>query len=148
MQGYFGKSSGKGKTILLAEGDACVRILVREYLEANGFEVKDAGSASETLRLAGAWGGRRPDLLVTAAQLPDASGSWLAGVLKDGERPGLAVVYLVWEDLGVETLGGGARHVLKPFSFLQLHEAVEDALVAVEADSLRPRPVPWYGYAN
>lgn len=137
-----------GKTILLAEGDDCLRLLVREYLESSGFEVKDAPTAKEALRLAGIWGGNRPDLLVSAVHLPDASGSWLAGVLRDRERPGLAVVYLVWDDLNMGTLHGPDRHVQKPFSFLQLHAALEDAFVAVEPD-LRDTgrwPTPGYYY--
>lgn len=122
--------NGNGAGVLLVDGDDCVRILIREYLEANGFEVKDTASASEALRLAGSWGGSNPKLLVSAVQLPDASGAWLAGLLRRRDRPGLAVVYLVIEELNVETLGGDDRHVQKPFSFLQLHAAIDDALAA------------------
>lgn len=144
---------GNGLGILLVDGDDCVRILVREYLEANGFEVKDTGTASEALRLAGNWGGSNPKILVTAAHLPDASGAWLAGLLKRRDRPGMAVVYLVLDDLLVETLSGADCHVQKPFSFLQLHAAIEDALVAQEPDLpaswAAPRqPTPWYGYGT
>ena len=78
----YGPSNGNGLSVLLVDGDDCVRILVREYLEASGFQVKDAATASEALRLAGTWGGGDPKLLVTAAHLPDASGAWLAGLLK------------------------------------------------------------------
>lgn len=63
---------------------------------------------------------------------------------------GLAVVYLILDDLIVETLNGEDGHVQKPFSFLQLHSAIEDALVAREADqpvswSAPGHPAPWYG---
>ncbi len=144
----YGPSYGNGLRTLLVDGDDCTRILVREYLEANGFEVKDAATASEALRLAGAWGGEGPRLLVTAAHLPDASGAWLAGALRRGHRPGMAAVYLVYDDLNLETLNGGDRHVQKPFSFLQLHSAIEDGLVAREPEfPARHRfPEVWYGY--
>lgn len=141
-----GTSNGNGKTILLADQDECVRLLVREYLESAGFEVKDAATASEALRLAGAWGRGRPDLLMSAVQLPDASGAWLAGQLRHKNRPDMAAVYLVWDDLNMETLFGPDRHVQKPFSFLQIHEAVEEALVAVEPELPSARPLQWYGF--
>lgn len=146
-------SHGNGMGILLADGDDCVRVLVREYLEANGFEVKDTATAADALRLAGNWGGGNPKVLVTAAHLPDASGAWLAGLLRRRDRPGLAVVYLVLDDLMVETLHGEDCHVQKPFSFLQLHSAIEDALVAKESDQpvswARPGyPAPWHGYGT
>jgi DNA-binding response OmpR family regulator len=153
MMKWKAPSHGNGLGVLLVDGDDCVRILVREYLEANGFEVKDTATASEALRLAGNWGGGNPRLLVTAAHLPDASGAWLAGLLKRRHMPGLAVVYLVLDDLIVETLNGEDRHVQKPFSFLQLHSAVEEALVSREPDSPASwrtpgHPAPWLGYAD
>jgi DNA-binding response OmpR family regulator len=145
--------NGSGVGVLLVDGDDCIRILVREYLEANGFEVKDTALASEALRLAGSWGGGHPKILVTAVHLPDASGAWLAGLLRRRDRPGMAVVYLVIDDLNVETLSGDDRHVQKPFSFLQLHAAINDALVAKVPDMpnhwASPRyPAPWFGYGS
>lgn len=142
---YFnGAQNANGKTILLVDGDDCLRILVREYLEANGFAVKDAPTTAEALRVAGGWGGGRPDLLVSAVHLPDASGAWLAGLLRRRDRPGLAVVYLVYDDMNLDAFDRTGRHLQKPFSFLQLHAAVEDALVTAESD--RPIPRPVYGF--
>ena len=63
----------------------------------------------------------------------------------------MAVVYLVFDSLSMETFDGADQHVQKPFSFLQLHSAVEGALVGKEPDpqdsgALRRIPTPWHGY--
>lgn len=146
-----GTGNMNGTGILLAEGDDCLRILVREYLESDGFEVKDASTAAEALRLAGGWGGGNPKLLVTAMRLPDVTGAQLAGILRRRGRSGLAVVYLVFDELNMETLKGADRHVQKPFSFLQLRSAIEEALAGMEpvaqaARALPAYPKPWQGY--
>jgi DNA-binding response OmpR family regulator len=139
----FGVRNENGQTILLVEGNDCLRTLMREYLESNGFEVKDAPDTSEAMRLAGVWGPNRPDLLLTAAGLPDGSGSWMAGRLRGGRNPRLAVVYLVENELDMDTLGGEDFHVQKPFSFVQLHAAVEEALIEAERKEAAPRPALW-----
>jgi DNA-binding response OmpR family regulator len=138
----FGVSNENGKKILLVEQDDCLRVLIREYLDANGFEVKDAGTASEALRMAGAWSHRGPDLLLTEPRLSDASGSWLAGMLRR-DRKDMDVIYLIRDELNMETLHGGDGHVHKPFSFLQLHAAIDEAFLAAEMEEHEPRPAAW-----
>ena len=139
----FGLRNENGQTILLVEGDDCLRTLMREYLEGNGFEVKDASDASEAMRLAGVWGSYRPDLLLTSADLPNASGSRIARELKKRSNPRLAVVYLVENGLDMDTLGGSDFHVQKPFSFIQLHSAIEEALMEAQRKAEAPRPALW-----
>jgi DNA-binding response OmpR family regulator len=119
-----------------------LRVLIREYLDANGFEVKDAGAASEALRMASGWGHGGPDLLLTEPRLTDASGSWLAGMLRR-DRKDLDVIYLIRDELNMETLHEGDNHVHKPFSFLQLHAAIDEAFLASEREEHAPRPAAW-----
>jgi DNA-binding response OmpR family regulator len=139
----FGIRNENGQTILLVEGDDCLRTLMREHLEANGFEVKDAAEASEAMRLAGVWGSKRPDLLLTSAELPNASASWMARELKKRSNPRMAVVYLVENELDMATLDGADFHVQKPFSFIQLLSAVEEALIEAERKGAGARPALW-----
>src|SRR5690606_11637863 len=106
-----------GQTILLVEGDHCLRILIREYLEANGYKVKDAPTAQEAMRLAGAWGSNNPNILVADSSLPDATGASLAGKLRERFNESMPAVYLVGGELDMHTLDGEDRHVQKPFSF-------------------------------
>lgn len=147
----IGKGRGEGMGILLVDADENLRLLVREYLEANGYAVKDAGTAVEALRMAGGWGGGNPKLLLTALRLPDGSGDWLADQLRRRARTGMAVVYMVYDEMSVSVLEGENRHVQKPFSFLQLRKAVAEALENRRTAAAGPRslpwyPAPWYGY--
>jgi DNA-binding response OmpR family regulator len=139
----FGISNENGQTILLVEENECLRTLIREYLEANGFEVKAAPDSAEAMRLAALWGPNRPDLLLTNVHLGDASGSWLAGMLRGRTRERMAVVYLVNGELNMETLNGSDLHVQKPFSFLQLHAAVDEAMAAALKSAPATRPGAW-----
>jgi CheY-like chemotaxis protein len=134
----------KGAGILLVDADETVRLLVREYLEAQGYAVKDAGTAAEALRLAGSWGGGEPKALLTAMHLPDGPGDWLANMVRRRHRTGLAVVYLVHDEMSAAVLEGDNRHVQKPFSFLELGEAVEGALADARAAAKGPASLAGY----
>jgi DNA-binding response OmpR family regulator len=136
-------SNANGGTILLVEENDCLRLLLREYLEANGFEVKDAVAASEALWLAGIWGRNRPEMLIIDADIRDESGCRLADLLRKRHRADMAVIYLVKGELDMETLDGMDRHIQKPFSFLQLHSSIDESFAAAERDMLAPKPAPW-----
>lgn len=143
--------TAKRESILLVDPDETVRLLVREYLESQGHPVKDAGTGAEGLRLAGSWGGSDPQVLLTAMHLPDGTGDWLADLLRRRHRTGMAVVYLVYDEMSAAVLEGGNQHVQKPFSVLQLREAIDDALesrraAATGPGSLAGYPRPRLGY--
>ena len=82
--------------------------------------MKDAGTGAEALRLAGSWGGNDPQVLLTAMYLPDGPGDWLVDLLRRRHRTGMAVVYLVYDEMSAVVLEDGNQHVQKPFSVLQL----------------------------
>lgn len=145
--------NGKAKadSILLADPDETVRLLIREYLEAQGHPVKDAGTGAEAFRLAGSWGGSDPKVLVTALRLPDGTGDGLADLLRRRHQSGMAVVYLVYDEMSAAVLEGGDRHVQKPFSVLQLKEAIDEALECARGSAAGPSslagfPRPRMGY--
>jgi len=143
--------TAKCESILLVDPDETVRLLVREYLEAQGHPVKDAGTAAEALRLAGSWGGNDPKVLLTAMRLPDGPGDWLADLLQRRHLTGMTVVYLVYDEMSAAVLDSGCRYVQKPFSVLQLREAIDEALESSRAaatgpGSLAAYPRPWLGY--
>jgi DNA-binding response OmpR family regulator len=145
-----GIGTAKGAGILLVDADETVRLLVREYLEAQGYAVKDAGTAAEALRLAGCWGGGEPKALLTAMHLPDGPGDWLADMVRRRHPSGLAVVFLVYDEMSAAVLAGENRYVQKPFSFLELSEAIDGALEASRAAagpaSLAGYPRPRLGF--
>jgi CheY-like chemotaxis protein len=132
------------ESILLVDPDETVRLLIREYLEAQGHRVKDAGTAAEGLRLAGCWGGGDPKVLLTAMRLPDGPGDWLADLIRRRHPSGVAVVYLVYDEMSAAVLEAGNRHVQKPFSVLQLREAIDDALDSVREAATGPASLAGY----
>jgi CheY-like chemotaxis protein len=147
----MGYGKEKADSILLVDPDETVRLLIREYLEAQGYAVKDAGTVAEALRLAGSWGGGDPKILLTAMRLPDGPGDWLANLLRRRHRTGMAVVYLVYDEMSAAVLEGEDRHVQKPFSVLQLREAIDGALAGSRGPGAGPAslagfPRPRMGY--
>jgi DNA-binding response OmpR family regulator len=62
---------GKGASILIVEDDEQIAELMRDFLEAEGFRVRHAGSGQETSEQL-AHG--RPDLVLLDVMLPDESG--------------------------------------------------------------------------
>jgi two-component system KDP operon response regulator KdpE len=79
-------------TILLVEDEALLRQAFRTLLEANGYEVCEAGTAAEALAQAAA---RRPDLVLLDLGLPDRDGTEVLRELRAREGgAGIAIVAL------------------------------------------------------
>ena len=80
------------ETVLLAEDDGTVRLLVREALRAHGYKVLDARDGLEAIRLAERE--KDPvDLLLTDMVMPGMSGRELATTLR-AKHPNLKVLYM------------------------------------------------------
>jgi excisionase family DNA binding protein len=65
------QSSGSGPLVLIVDDDERLREYVRVNLEAEGYEVREAGSAEEAL---GALGERSPDLILLDVMMPQIDG--------------------------------------------------------------------------
>ncbi|HEY1190866.1 MAG TPA: PAS domain-containing protein, partial [Gemmata sp.] len=84
---------GRGdETVLVTEDDAAVRGVIRLALRSHGYEVLEAGSGEEAVRVAAAHAGPI-HLLVTDVVMPGMGGRELATRLT-AARPGLSVLYL------------------------------------------------------
>jgi hypothetical protein len=124
-----------GKTILLAEDERGVRLLLRTTLESNGYSLLEAGSGEEALSRAQAHQGRI-DLLLTDVVMPGMSGAALAErVVANQDRAGLKIVFMsgytgdataqaVLDDLR----GAGAELLAKPFTPDALLRKVQELL--------------------
>jgi len=77
-------------TILLVDDHALIRDLLREKLEAEGFDVHATGNTTEALELATEL---RPEVAVFDIDMPGRSTFEIARVLQD-ESPGTRVVFL------------------------------------------------------
>jgi two-component system cell cycle sensor histidine kinase/response regulator CckA len=83
--------SDSGRTVLLAEDEDVVRMLVREMLEASGYAVLEASSGEGAIDLSEAHGGEI-DLLLTDVVMPGMNGPALAKALSES-RPSMRVLY-------------------------------------------------------
>ncbi len=129
-------------TVLLAEDEPAVRMLVREALDRAGYRVLEAEDGMEALAVSRAHAGA-VDLLVTDVVMPNLGGRELAVRLLS-ERPGLRVLFMSGYssdagDLG-ELAGSTGDLLRKPFSLKELVDRVGAALSpeAVAATTASP----------
>jgi signal transduction histidine kinase len=108
---------GGGKTVLVVEDDATVRLLVIEVLEELGYLHYQAADAKEALAMINS--ASKIDLLVSDVGLPDMNGRQLAGLAQEA-RPGLKVLlvtgYAEKAKDRAEFLGADMDILLKPFT--------------------------------
>ncbi len=106
------------ETILLVEDEEMVRALLRETLEAKGYQVLEAADPARARALADACRGRI-HLLITDVVMPNASGPDLARALLR-QRPDMKVLYISGHsESAIERRGVKSRHAAflpKPFS--------------------------------
>jgi len=119
-----------GRTILLVEDNEAVRRFARRALMRQGYEVLEAGTGDDALRLAGDHPGAI-DLLLTDVVMPGMSGPELAKRLA-AVRPRLKIVYMSgYPDDAIGSHGvldPDVAFVPKPFTSDTLAQKVREAL--------------------
>lgn len=111
-------------TILILDDDANVREVERRYLEASGYDVLQATTGQDALRLIES--GETVDLLVADLAMPEMSGEDLVSRLRPS-RPWLKVLYVTGRIdrlMDERPLSTTEAFLEKPFTRLQLAEAV------------------------
>ena len=98
-------------TALLVDDEELVRESTADMLEDLGYEVVQAASAEEALRLIG--GGLRPDVLMTDHLMPGMTGTELAGIVQ-ADLPGTPVL-IVSGYAEAEGLAPHYPRLVKPF---------------------------------
>jgi len=111
------------ETVLVVEDQDAVRQLTEEILRSHGYEVLEAGSASQAMELAARYPGKI-HLLITDVILPQMKGKALAESLKS-VRPEMKVLYT--SGYSEETVGGLA-YLAKPYSADSLAAKVRETL--------------------
>ena len=126
---------GGTETILLVEDDAAVRLLTRRSLEAFGYKIWEAASASDAVHLL-ATGVVNPDLLLTDVVMPGGvSGTELAKKLRV-TRPTLKIVFMSGYGSDVNERDpefmreAGAAFLQKPHSSATLLQTIRRCLDA------------------
>jgi len=124
---------GGKETILVVEDETALRGLMRGILQHYGYQLLEAGTGAEALKV---WhqNDGRIDLLVTDMALPDGlSGDELAKQLRT-RKPGLKVVYTSGYSLEIvsqnSALREGVNYLQKPFQPIALARTVRCCLDA------------------
>jgi CheY-like chemotaxis protein len=121
-----------GETVLLAEDDDSVRVVMGEVLRDLGYQVLEAREGREALAIAASYAGRI-DILLTDVVMPGYGGSELRRRLA-ATRPGLRVLYIsgVMDDVIAQhgCADPGAVFLQKPFSPWSLASRLRQALDA------------------
>jgi ribonuclease P protein subunit RPR2 len=108
------------RRILVVDDDPSLRLLLRETLAADEFELEEVASAEEAQEVARFW---RPSVVLLDVSLPGLDGVSFCRQLTRGDRDGTPTVILLTGSRmsEVEAKEAGARALLrKPFSPLEL----------------------------
>jgi DNA-binding response OmpR family regulator len=119
-------------TVLLADDEKPLRILVHTTLESSEFRILEAADGVEALELARR---EKPDLLVLDWMMPSLTGIEVARRLR--EDPATASIPIIMltakgqeADREVAAKAGITTYLVKPFSPLELLDKVHAALAA------------------
>ncbi len=122
--------SGEGKQVLLVEDEENIRQLFTRALDKYGFKVTTAASAEDALVEFSLLNGK-VDIVISDMVMPGKSGLELAEELRI-RKPGLKIIltsgYLDDKIKISEIQGKGFKFLQKPYSLLNLLDAVRDTL--------------------
>ena len=118
------------KTVLIADDEESLRILVRTTLDEPAYRILEASDGASALQLARS---ERPDLLVLDWNMPKMTGPEVIKELRgDAETAEIPFILLTAASQGSDrTTGlklGALAYLVKPFSPLQLLQTVEQIL--------------------
>jgi len=109
---------GLGETVVVAEDEDALRVLVGKVLVGSGYDVIAGRNGVEALEAVRARGGR-VDVLLTDVVMPRMTGTELATALA-GEQPGVKVLFMTGHTEDAMLLGrfeaGDAEIIEKPFT--------------------------------
>jgi two-component system cell cycle sensor histidine kinase/response regulator CckA len=109
---------GLGETVVLAEDEDALRVLLGRVLAGSGYHVIAGRNGAEALEAVHARGGR-VDVVVTDVVMPRMTGTELAAALA-GEHPGVKVLFMTGHTEDATLLGrfatGEAEVIQKPFT--------------------------------
>lgn len=120
-----GKPRGKW-TVLVAEDNEDVRLMMRTLLEMRGFAVLEAGDGQQTVALAE---DARPDLILMDLQLPRLNGFAVTRLIRQHERlRGVPILIVSGHDpakhRNLALAAGCNGYVQKPVDFDRLEELI------------------------
>jgi DNA-binding NtrC family response regulator len=131
--------------VLVVDDEACVRLLVRRWLERWGYRVREASGAIEALEMMDV---EQASVIVCDVKMPGPNGLWLVEVVR-AKWPETAIIMAT----GVADIemvldckrAGAVDYVLKPFGREVLQQAVqraEKAIASLSSARVQATPSP------
>ncbi len=117
-----------GRTVVIAEDEAIVRLDLREILEEHGFEVVgETGRGDEAVALARQ---HRPDLLILDIKMPGLDGLSAARDINSERKSAILILTAFSQRNLIEEArdAGALAYLVKPFQQEELLPAIEVAL--------------------
>jgi CheY-like chemotaxis protein len=119
------------RTVLIADDDPSLRMLVSATLTSKDYEIVEATSGDETLAVASS---AKPQVVLLDVRMPGMSGLEVCRKIKaDPSLAGTRVVMLTGaatpEDVAAGQAAGADLYLTKPFRPLELLQIVERALL-------------------
>jgi AmiR/NasT family two-component response regulator len=117
-----------GRTVVIAEDEAIVRLDLREILEENGFDVVgETGRGDEAVALAKQ---HEPDLVILDIKMPGLDGLSAAKEINTGRRSAVLILTAFSQRNLIEEArdAGALAYLVKPFQQEELLPAIEVAL--------------------
>lgn len=127
-----GRMRANGKTkVLLVEDNQMNKILVREILTLNGYDIMEAKSGTEALKILTS---EKPDLILMDLHLPEMDGITATRIIKSDETnrsiPVLALTASAMKGEEDKILSKGFDgYVAKPIEVKKLLDAIAESLV-------------------
>jgi len=135
LRGLMKEAAGKGRSILIIDDEEVIRDGSRQILLRKGYLVDAAGDAVKGLKLAL---GNSYDLILLDIKMPEVSGMDILKKLKKEKNISARIIIITGYGtipLAVEAMRHGAFNFLtKPYSAVELQEAVSGALKGVVPD--------------
>ena len=118
------------KTVLIIEDEADAAELFAEMMRVSGFRVLKTASSTPALSLIAT---EKPDLIILDIMMPEVSGlDILRQMRQDSALAAIPVVVVSAKsmpaDIRIGMEAGASTYLTKPVGFLELKEAVEQAL--------------------
>ena len=118
------KSAGAGRTVLVVDDEAAIRMLARRVLEDAGYQVTEAAGGLDAIELLSK--GATLDLLIADLDMPTLGGDEMVRRIRS-TRPDLKVLYVTGHIdrlMDARQLWEGEAFLEKPFTAAGLREAV------------------------
>jgi two-component system phosphate regulon response regulator PhoB len=120
------------KSILLADDEENLRVLVHETLEGADYEIVEASDGEEAIEMARR---RRPDLMVLDWMMPGKTGVEVSAALRrEQSTRDIPIILLTaknqQDDIVTAFDSGVTSYLVKPFSPAELLDKVEELLGA------------------